>query len=142
MTGNASEPRIQNIPVHGPPSNHVDRAAAAAELAKEIEEMMAGQVDKSNRRSRESSSLTNCRRIVRAVKNESFGQSKLDVGTKAAVNAVKELKPTSLQVPVAKRDIGNQRVTQRKGPRSKVKFVAEDAIGNGFYEQMYKVNIW
>ncbi|KAG0628953.1 hypothetical protein M758_1G065500 [Ceratodon purpureus] len=139
VIGNASglfEAYTQSIKPHGPFSDHVDRAAAAAGLAKEIEVMIADQLSKSNRRIRESNYMMP-RRKVPEVKNGSFGQSNLDAGIISAENAVKKLKPVSL-LPVVKRDEGNHRVTPRKGPRSRAKLMSHDAIVNDFYEQMHK----
>jgi hypothetical protein len=114
----------------------VDRAAAAAGLAKEIEVMIADQLSKSNRKS----NYLMSRRKLPEVQNEIFGQTNLNAGIIAAANAVKKLKPVSL-LPVVKRDEGYQRATPRKGPTSRAKLMAEYAIESDFYDQMHKVKI-
>ena len=141
MTGNdstLSEAYTQTIQPHEPPSDHVDRAAAAAGLAKEIEVMIADQLGKSNRRNRESNYLIS-RRKLPEVQNESYGHSNLDIGIIAAANAVEKLKPVSL-LPLLKRDKGNKRAPPRKGSTSRPK-LDEDSIENDFYDQMRKVKI-
>jgi hypothetical protein len=139
MTGYASalsEAYTQTIQPYEPPLDHVDRAAAAAGLAKEIEVMIADQLSKSNRKS----NYLMSRRKLPEVQNEIFGQTNLNAGIIAAANAVKKLKPVSL-LPVVKRDEGYQRATPRKGPTSRAKLMAEYAIESDFYDQMHKVKI-
>lgn len=137
--GNASalsEAYTQTIQPHHVQSENVDRSVAAAGLAKDIEVMIADQLEKSNRRFRESSVLSSQRRFLEEQK-DSFGQTKLDVAVRAAANAVKKLKPVSL-LPIVKHDEGSHKATPRKGPTPRAKS-AGDAIGNSFYDQMYKV---
>lgn len=142
LAGNASavsEAYTQTRQAHEPPSDHVDRAAAAARLAKEIEVMIADQLGKSNRRTRESKHLMS-RRKLPEVQSESYGPTSLDVGIIAAANAVKKLKPVSL-LPLVKRDDRDQRATPRKGPTSRAKRMAEIAIENDFYDQKVKIRL-
>lgn len=140
MIGNAfalAEALTQTTEPHNPQSNNVDRAVAAAGLAKDIEVMIADQLGKSNRQIKKSNYLMSQRKVSEQ-KKDSFGQTKLDVAVIAAAKAVKKLKPISL-LPLVKQDERNQKATPRKELTSRAKWMVEDTIGSSFYDQMHKV---
>ncbi|XP_073388571.1 uncharacterized protein [Physcomitrium patens] len=118
---------------HKPQPDAIDRAAAAAGFAKEIESMIAVQLDKSSRRTIESNHLLSRQKLLED-QNDSYPQTKLDRVVLAAANAVNKCMPISLLLPI-KQDELNQKPVPRKGPTPRATVIS-DANGASFYDQL------
>lgn len=120
-------------------SENVDRAAAAAGLAKEIEVMITQGAPKraGNMKSREIKPSP--RRIFpQDEQGEPYRHTKLDRAVVAAVQAVNKLK-TIHSVSNLPHDEGHPKPAPQKRRPQSAKDFHKDTAGDGFYDQMHQV---